>query len=742
MADPGMGQELWAEALAAAVYVRNRSPHAGRDVTPWEDFTGEKPDVSVFRVWGSKAYALLPDKQQRGINPKTMEGYMVGYGAGGVGYRVMNPTDNTVVVRRDVAIDETGGAAMTSPPPRGVHWQEGIGAPGNEREPTAGGTPAPTPGTSPALTPSSSGTGPTVVAAAPIEDAIAAARRIALPPSDEEAGSEEEEVRRYPVRNRMPPRYWGGGANVATIATAAEGGNVVHRDQLPAPPKDVKEARTRPDWPQWRAALKVEESSMTRNKVWRVADKPSGRRALRTKVILEYKFKQDGTLDRYKARLVALGCGQRPGRDYHETWAPVPSAPTTRALLAAAAARGWHAHHVDVRTAYLNAPMDVDVYLIIPDGFNDAGKTGIMLRAMYGTKQAGRLWRTHLHDALTGMGAVQSDADPCVYRIMGDGHKAIVEAHVDDIVITGENLAAVVKVKAMIAGVFDIRDLGQASDYLGMAVKWDRAAGTVSLSNPRHTSAILADFGMEDCKPNTTPMVHGLVLGDGERLEEPNRYAEPVGSLLFLANQTRPDIAFAVGRLARRMAIPTEGDMAAAKAVVRYLKGTKDMGLVYGRAERLAGWADSDWAGHVGTRKSTTGFVFTLHGGSISWRSRLQGLVTSSTMEAEYVAASEGVKDSLWLRRLVGFMGEDSSPVTIREDNQACMALATNGVFSTKSKHVDVRFHLVRDNVARGEVFLLYTPTEEMLADGFTKALDGPAFLKFREALGVQLVPE
>jgi len=529
---------------------------------------------------------------------------------------------------------------------------------------------------------------------------------------------------------------------VATIATAAVGGNVAHRDQLPSRPKDVQAARTRQDWPQWKAALEVVESSMTRNKVWRVADKPIGRRALRTKVVLEYKFKQDGTLDRYMGRLVALGCGQRPGRDYHETWALVPSAPTTRALLATAAARGWHAHHVDVRTAYLNAPMDVDVYLIIPDGFTDAGKAGIMLKAMYGTKQAGRLWRTHLNDALTGMGAVQSDADPCVYHLMVDGHTAIVEAHVDDIVIAGENLAAVVQVKAMIAAVFDIRDLGQVSDYLGMAVKWDRAAGTVSLSNPRHTAGILADFGMEDWKPNTTPMVHGLVLGDGERLEEPNRYAELVGSLLFLANQTRPDIAFAVGRLARRMAIPTEGDMAAAKAVVRYLKGTKDMGLVYGRAERLAGWVDSDWAGHVGTRKSTTGFVFTLHGGPISWRSRLQGLVTSSTMRAEYVAASEGVKDSLWLRRLVGFMGEDSSPVTIREDNQACLALATNGIVSTKSKHVDVRFHLVRDTVARGEVFLQYTPTEEMLADGFIKALDGPAFLKFREALGVQVVRE
>ena len=303
----GMEQELWAEALAAAVYARNRSPHTGRYMTPWEAFNGEKPDVSGFRVWGSKAYALLPDKQQRGMNPKPMEGHMVGYGARGVGYWVMNPTNNTVVVRRDVAIDETGGAAMTSPPLRGVHWREGIGASDDEREPADGGTPAPTPGTSPALTPSSSGTGPTAVAAAPMVKAIAAARRSAPPPSDDEAVSEEEEVRRYPLRDRMPPRHWGGDANVATVATAAVGGNVAHHDQLPPPPKDVRTARTRQDWPQWKAALEVGESSMTRNKVWRVADKPNGRRALRTKVILEYKFKQDGTLDRYKARLVALG---------------------------------------------------------------------------------------------------------------------------------------------------------------------------------------------------------------------------------------------------------------------------------------------------------------------------------------------------------------------------------------------------------------------------------------------------
>lgn len=393
---------------------------------------------------------------------------------------------------------------------------------------------------------------------------------------------------------------------------------------------------------------------------------------------------------------------------------------------------------MDVRTAYLNAPMDVEVYLIIPDGFENAGEVGLVLKAIYGTKQAGRLWGLYFHAAITKAGAVQTEADPCPYTISTDGHEVVVEVHVDDILAAGPNLPAVVKVQGIIAERFDVRDLGEVSDFLGMNIKWDKGAGTVTLGNPRHTAGILEDFGMADCKPNVTPMVPGAVLGEGQPLEVPNRYAELVGSLLFLANQTRPDISFAVGRLARRMAMPTAGNLALAKGVVRYLQGTKTMGLAYGRPKRLAGWVGADFAGDAATRKSTTGFVFTMHGGAISWRSRLQVIVTGSTAEAEHVAASEAVKDSLWLRRVASLPREYDGAVVVGEDNQACLAWASNPVSSNKTKHMDVRFHLVRDSVARGEVRMVFVPTAEMVADGLTKALPGPAFLAFRKALGVR----
>lgn len=237
-------------------------------------------------------------------------------------------------------------------------------------------------------------------------------------------------------------------------------------------------------------------------------------------------------------------------------------------------------------------------------------------------------------------------------------------------------------------------------------------------------------------------MAPGTVLGGGEALGEGNRYAELVGSLLFLANQTRPDIAFAVGKLARRVSAPTEGDMVAAKAVVRYLKGTRTMGLVYGQPCELAGWVDADFAGDTETRKSTTGFLFTLHGGAISWRSRLQNIVLNSTAEAEYVAASDAVKESLWLRKVVDTVGEDSGPVVFGEDNQACITMAGQPSSSSNTKHVDVRYHHVRSAVANGEVLLVYVPTGEMPADGFTKALPGPPFKAFRLMLGVVEVGE
>eukprot|EP00170_Pyropia_yezoensis_P003780 contig_15832_g3791 len=418
---------------------------------------------------------------------------------------------------------------------------------------------------------------------------------------------------------------------------------------------------------------------MVDHRVWEKKKAPAGARRLGTRVLFEYKANQAGEVERPKCRLVGQGNRQQPGKYFRESWAAVPAAATTRAFLGTAAARGWHVHHLDIKTAYVYAAMDMDVYIVIPDGLEDAGEDALLLMAMYGTKQAGQLWGKHLHGKLVEEGGVQSKADKCVYIFHKDGATVRVEVHVDDILVGGPNPDAVQDVKRRISQHFSVRDMGVVKSYLGMQVLWDRKAGTVALSNPRHIINLLKELNMEDSKANHTPMVRGTELGGGEPLPGGNRFAELVGSLMYLTNQTRPDVAYAVGKLARRMSSPTEADWRAAKGVLRYLQGTRDMGIVYVKGARMEGWVDSDFAGDKITRKSTTGFVFTLHGGAISWRSRMQRLVATSTAAAEYVAAAEAVKDSLWLRRVVGDLGEDAGPVDLKEDNQACIAMAWSG---------------------------------------------------------------
>eukprot|EP00170_Pyropia_yezoensis_P001694 contig_7270_g1698 len=238
-------------------------------------------------------------------------------------------------------------------------------------------------------------------------------------------------------------------------------------------------------------------------RVWHRKNLPRGGKALKTKVIFEYKLKASGELDRYKARLVGCGCRQRPGKDYKETWSPVPGVATTRVILAVAAARGWQVRHVDIMTAYSNAPMDVDVYIVIPNGFTGAGEIGLLLKAMYGVKQAGRLRGIFLKNVILDEGGKQTDADACVFTFGIGDTLVLVEVHVDDILFVGPILEVVPGVKARISKHFEVRDLGVVSDYLGMKVRW--RDGFVTLSNPRHTDGVIHDFGLANCKANVTP---------------------------------------------------------------------------------------------------------------------------------------------------------------------------------------------------------------------------------------------
>ena len=305
----------------------------------------------------------------------------------------------------------------------------------------------------------------------------------------------------------------------------------------------------------------------------------------------------------------------------------------------------------------------------------------------------------------------------------------------DDILIVSSSAESVKGVKDMLTSTFDLRDLGEASMFVGLEIQRDRAARTLTIRQSRMANDLVARYGMVQAQPKAIPLTVGTQLtkaSDDSQLLDKQQfgYAELIGSLLYLSVCTRPDIAQAVGALSRFMAAPTFQHWQAARGVVRYLSGTVHTGISYGHVVApLVGYCDADFAGDVDTRRSTTGYVFVLNGGAISWSSRRQPTVALSTAEAEYMAAAHAIKEALWLRKLFADLRVPVDAIDLRSDNQAAIALLKNPIASNRSKHIDVLHHFARERVIRGEVSISYCSTQQQLADCLTKPVGEAKFL-------------
>jgi len=311
--------------------------------------------------------------------------------------------------------------------------------------------------------------------------------------------------------------------------------------------------------------------------------------------------------------------------------------------------------------------------------------------------------------------------------------------YVDDLIVAGKSLAGVKAVKLAVSETFDVHDMAEVKNSIGIKVTRDRKARTITLGNPGLTAALLEAFGMEMATPNKTPMASGVKLAKTGKdlLPEGNRYAALAGSLLYLSTMTRPDISFAVGVMSRFMSFSEQAQLRAAMGVLRYLCGTTRLKVMYGSSKPLQGYVDADWAGDVDGRRSTTGFIFTVNGGPVAWASKRQSAMATSTAEAEYVAAAMATKEALWLGKLLGVLGVDGQAVPMGEYNQPCLALINNPEATGRTKLVDVVYHMVREYQTREEVAFYFLPSAEMPADGHTKPLPSPAFTAFRDAIGV-----
>ena len=517
-------------------------------------------------------------------------------------------------------------------------------------------------------------------------------------------------------------------------------------------PTTVQEALSSSDAVQWRDAIAAELKSIVANKVYSLTELPPGRKAIGCKWVFKIKRGADGSIERYKARLVAKGFSQTEGVDFSETYAPVAKFNSIRALLAIAAAEGYTVQQMDVKTAFLNGELEEEIYMQQPEGTAKPGEEHLVWRlhrALYGLKQAPRVWYRRLDQQLTEMGFERCDADYSVY--VHHGQHVILVVYVDDLIITGPD-EPVFATKAKLAEVFDMTDLGDVHWLLGMEISRDRAG--IHISQERYIRELLERFGMNDCKPASTPMQVGLPLTDNMSPTTDKQrnemavvpYRSAVGSLMYAMVATRPDIAAAVSAVSRYMGNPGPEHWTAVKRIMRYLKGTAAWVLTLGSDVplQLVGYCDADWGGgDLDGRRSTTGYVFSLGSGSIVWSSKRQPTVALSTTEAEYMATTNAAREAVWLRRLLGELGYEPTEATVLySDNQGSIRLAHNPVNHSRTKHIDVQHHFVRELIESKEVALRYCPSDANVADVLTKPLQRDKHVHCAQALGLRLVVE
>lgn len=395
-------------------------------------------------------------------------------------------------------------------------------------------------------------------------------------------------------------------------------------------------------------------------------------------------------------------------------FAPVARLEMVRLLLALAAHDGWSVHHMDVKSAFLNGDLEEEVYVQQPPGFIDDKQGGAVLRlrkALYGLRQAPRAWHSKLDASLVSLGFDRCPMEHGVYKRKTGNDLLLVGVYVDDLIVTGSKDTDIEEFKAQMGKLFSMSDLGLLSYYLGIEVQQSR--GIITMCQSSYAKKILEMSGMIGCNACATPMENRLKLSkkDGSAAVNPTEYRSIVGSLRYLVN-TRPDLAYSVGIVSRYMEDPTSQHMAAVKHILRYLSGTIRFGCCYRKQDQsdngLMGYSDSDLAGDLDDRRSTSGAAFFLGASLVTWTSQKQKVVALSSCEAEYIAAASAACQGLWLSRLLNdLIGGAAKKFKLLVDNKSAIALTKNPVHHDRSKHIDTKFHFIRQCVEEEKVRLI-----------------------------------
>jgi hypothetical protein len=503
---------------------------------------------------------------------------------------------------------------------------------------------------------------------------------------------------------------------------------------------------------EWLHAMKKEYDGCLEQQVWEVVDRaslPAGTNVIPVKWVFKIKTDENGKVTKFKARITPKGFKQKFGVDFFEVFANTGKYKSLRAMLSIAARRDMELRQLDVPQAFTQAELEEVVYMEMPEGFGVPGMVCRLRKALYGLKQAPRNWyllvSAFIRDELRFTACV---SDPCLFwKRSRTGKLMLLFLFVDDMQFGFDQAdeAEYDSLHRALQERFNITNLGESKFMLGMRITRDRARRTITLDQELYVTKALERFGLEQCRTERTPAVYDQPTSSPEAEDESavdvKIFQEKVGTLLYAAISTRPDIAFAVNKLTQHMLAPTAVDAKACDRVFRYLAGTKHLGLLFGRkataAMEVAAYADADWGSDKSDRKSITGWIAMIGGDPVSWSSKKQKVVAQSTCEAELYAEAAAINETKWLSGLLDELqlSASSSAPLIYGDNQSTQALSKNGIKSERTKHIDIKYHFIQDEVSSARVRLQWIPTTDQLADILTKALAGPQHSALRKEL-------
>ena len=649
----GLPKYMWGEALNTASHILNRVPLKHMDKTPYELWRGKKTSLKYLRMWGCFAKVLFPEHKRKKLDPKTVDCIFLGY------------IETTTAMRFLVLKSYIDGiVANTIVEFRDSTFFENI-------FPMKTGIPQDTSNDDPTHTSSS------------IPDHVERMTNVGVDPSSSSAPNGEDEPRRS-KRQKVVKDF---GSDFITYNIA---------DQ----PLTFRQAMDSSESRHWKGAVKSEIDSIVSNGTWELVDLPPGCSTIGCKWIFKRKMNPDGSIDKYKARLLAKGFRQKEGIDYFDTYSPVARMITIRMLVALASVHGLIIHQMDVKTAFLHGDLEEEIYMDQPEGFCASGnerKVCKLVKSIYGLKQAPRDWHKKFDETVLAFDFIVNESDKCVHYKVKGNETIILCLYVDDILLFGTNIEIINEIKRFLKRHFEMKDMGEASVILRL--KLTQSVEGITLSQSHYTEkSILEKYGYSNCRIESTPYDSKVALVKNKSGVPVSqlRYSQIIGSLQYLVNGTRPNISYSVSKLARYTSCPNRTHWDALDRVLRYLKGTIHLGMHYRRFPGvLEGYSDASWIAKKSGSNGVTGYVFTLAGGAISWKSSRQTIITRSTFEAELCALDVTGSEAEWLHGLMSVIPVVSRPLpafAIHCDSRTTIDKIKSRKYNKKTKrHIQVR---------------------------------------------------